>query len=102
MSYEPKLQRNASAKIAAYLADRYTTREAYLVAVEEIRLALLNLAANPRQGTAPPGLFENRPIFRFSLHADGVRRDVQVCFCYDQDDPGERTILISDFMPVSH
>ena len=69
------------------------------MAVEEIRLALLNLAANPRQGTAPPGLFEIRPIFRFVLRADGVNRHVQVCFCYDCDDPAERTILITDFMP---
>ncbi len=101
MSYEPKLRRSAQEKITAYLEQRYETREAYLRPVEEIRLALLNLAANPRQASAPPGLFERRPIFRFSLHAGGVRRDVQVCFCYDQDDPGERTILITDFMPVS-
>jgi hypothetical protein len=100
MSYEPKLRHSAREKITAYLEQRYTTRDAYLRAVDEIRVALLNLAANPRQALAPPGLFELRPIFRFSLHADGVRRDVQVCFCYDQDDPGERTILITDFMPV--
>jgi hypothetical protein len=25
---------------------------------------------------------------------------VQVCFCYDPDDVEERTILITDFMPV--
>jgi hypothetical protein len=100
MSYEPKLRRSAREKITAYLDQRYPTRDTYLRAVEEIRLALLNLAANPRQALAPPGLFEQRPIFRFTLQADGVHRDVQVCFCYDPDDPGERTILITDFMPI--
>lgn len=102
MSYEPKLPRSTQAKIRAYLDDRYPNREAYLRAVEEIRLALLKLAANPRQAISPPGLFEVRPIHRFSLQADGIRQDVQVCFCYDQNDPGERTILITDFVPVGH
>ena len=101
MSYEPKLQRRAKEKITAYLEERYKTRDTYLQAVDEVRLALLNLAANPRQATAPPGLFEARPIFRFVLKADGVRREVQVCFCYDQDDPKESTLLITDFMPLA-
>lgn len=101
MSYEPKLRPNAQRKITAYLEDCYRTREPYLRAVDEVRRALLNLAANPKQALSPPGPFEQRPIFRFSLHADGQRRDVQVCFCFDKDDSGERTILITDFMPVS-
>jgi len=100
MSYEPKLRPNAQQKITAYLEDTYKTREAYLQAVDEIRLAFLNLAANPRQASSPPGPFEQRPIFRFSLHAGSTRRDVQVCFCYDKDDREERIILITDFMPV--
>jgi hypothetical protein len=102
MSYEPKLPRSTQTKITAYLTARFTTRDSYLAAVEEIRLALLKLAANPRQGISPPGLFELRPIHRFSIHADGVRRDVQVCFCYDHGDPKEATIIITDFMAVAH
>lgn len=65
MSYEPKLRPNAQAKITAYLEETYKDRESYLRAVDEIRLALLNLAANPRQASSPPGPFESRPIYRF-------------------------------------
>jgi len=100
MSYEPKLQRKAKEKIALFLEETYRTRDAYLFAVEEIRVALIKLAANPRLAIGPPGLFEQRPIHRFYLVAGGVRREVQVCFCYDSDDPAERTILITDFTPV--
>jgi hypothetical protein len=100
MSYEPKLQRKAADKAFAYLRDSYRTRPEFLAAVDEFRLALLNLAANPRQAVSPPGLFEQRPIFRFVLRSDGFPREVQVCFCYDPDDVEERTILITDFMPV--
>ena len=102
MSYEPKLPRSTQVKIQRYLGERWKTRNSYLAAVDEIRIALIKLAANPRQATFPPGLFESRPIHRFSLHADGVRRDVQVCLCYDKEDPKEGTILITDFMPVAH
>lgn len=100
MSYEPKLQRRAADKALAYLRDTYRSRPAFLAAVDEFRLALVNLAANPRQAVAPPGLFENRPVHRFTLHADGFPREVQVCFCYDATDSGERVILITDFAPV--
>lgn len=100
MSYEPKLQRKAREKIAAYLQDTFKTRDGFLLATNQVRLALLNLAVNPRQALSLPGLFEERPIFRFVLSAEGIERHVQVCFCYDQDDPEERTILILDFAPV--
>lgn len=100
MSYDPKLQRDAANKVLAYLRDTYRDRPDFLRAVDEFRLALLNLAANPRQGTAPPGLFERRPIYRFALRSDGIERIVQVCFCYDADDSAERTLLITDFMPL--
>jgi hypothetical protein len=100
MSFAPKLQRKAAAKVLAYLRDTYRNRSAFLKAVDEFRLAMLNLAANPRQAIAPPGLFETRPIFRFVLRADGLPREMQVCFRYDPDDPAERTIEITDFMPV--
>ncbi len=102
MSYEPKLPRRTQAKITAYLEERFKTREPYLRAVEEIRLALLKLAANPRQATCPPGLFEIRPIHRFTIQADGISRGIQVNFVYDQDDKAERTIIITDFMAVAH
>jgi len=102
MSYEPKLPRSTQIKIKEYLDQRYPAREAHLLALEEIRLALLRLAANPRQGTSPPGLFETRPVHRFFLQADGIRRDVQICFCYDPDDPKEATIIITDFMPIPY
>lgn len=101
MSYDPKLQRSAANKVLAYLRDTYRNRHTFLAAVDEFRLGLLNLAANPRQGVGPPGLFETRPIYRFVLRTDGIDRKVQVCFCYDSDDPKERTIFITDFMPVS-
>jgi len=100
MSYEPKLQRKAADKALAYLRDTYRDRPDFLAAVDEFRLGLLNLAANPRQAVSPPGLFETRPIFRFVLRSGGIPREIQVCFCYDSDDPGERTLLITDFMPM--
>ncbi len=100
MSYEPRLQRNAADKILAYLRETYPRRDDFLWATDEVRVALLNLATNPRQGVAPPGLFEDRPVYRFALRAGGGERVVQVCFCYDSEDPGERTILITDFKPV--
>src|SRR5260370_29322147 len=98
MSYEPKLQRKAADKALAYLKHTYRSRPTYFAAVEEFRLALLNLAANPRQAVSPPGLFEKRPVFQFTLHADGVPRTMLVCFCYDSEDSQERTILITDFL----
>jgi hypothetical protein len=101
MSFEPKLQRKAAAKALAYLRDTYRRRPDFLAAVDEFRLALLNLAANPKQAVAPPGLFEKRPVYRFSLHADGLPREMEVCFCYDPEDSTERTILITDFRPVT-
>ncbi|SRR6266581_2488442 len=101
MSYEPKLQRKAADKALAHLRNTYRTRLEFLAAVDEFRLALLNLAANPRQAVSPPGLFETRPIYQFVLHADGVPRTVQVCFCYDSEDSRERTILITDFLAIS-
>jgi hypothetical protein len=100
-SYKTKLQRKAADKVQAYLQNTYRNRPTFLAAVDEFRLGLLNLAANPRQAVNPPGLFETRPIFQFTLHADGIPRIVQVCFCYDADDSGEQTILITDFMVVS-
>lgn len=100
MSYEPRLQRNAQKKITEYLEAQYLNREPYLLAVEQVRLALLRLAASPKQAVAPPGPFETRPIFRFTLNPDGTPRDVQVCFCFDHADQGERVILITDFMSV--
>ena len=100
MNYEPKLQRRAADKANAYLRNTYRNRLEFFAAVEEFRLALLNLAANPRQAVTPPGLFEARPVYRFRLKADGEPRDVEVCFCFDADDPLERTILITDFRVV--
>lgn len=100
MSYDPKLQRKAADRVSAYLRDTYRNRSTFFRALDEFRLAMLNLAANPRQAIGPPGLFEQRPIFRFTINADGIPREMQVCFCYDPDDPAERTILITDFMPV--
>jgi len=100
MSYEPRLQRNATAKISQFLHETYRTRAAYDVATEEIRLALLRLAASPKLAVSPPGPFETRPIYRFALNADGSNREVEVCFCFDVNDPGERTILITDFREV--
>jgi len=100
MNYDPKLQHKAARKVLAYLRDTYRDRPTFLKAVDEFQLAMLNLAANPKQAIGPPGLFESRPIFRFTLHADDIPREMQVCFCYDAEDPAERTILITDFMPV--
>jgi hypothetical protein len=100
MSYEPKLQRSAADKANAYLKDTYRNRLEFFAAVEEFRLALLKLAASPRLAVAPPGLFETRPVYRFTLKADGEPRDVEVCFCFDHEDPRERTILITDFRRV--
>ena len=100
MSFDPKLQRKAADKALSYLRDTYRTRPDFLRAVDEFRLALLNLAANPRQAVGPPGLFETRPVYRFTLQGDGIPREMQVCFCYDAEDPAERTILITDFAPV--
>jgi hypothetical protein len=100
MSFAPKLQRKAADKVLAYLRETYRNRIMFFRAVDEFNLAMLNLGANPRQAVAPPGLFETRPIFRFILHADGIPREMQVCFRYDPDDSAERTIEITDFMPV--
>lgn len=100
MSYDPKLHRDVADKVFAFLRNTYRERGEFLAAVDEFRLALLNLGANPRQAVGPPGPFETRPVFRFILKADGIEREVQICFCYDSDDVAERTILITDFAPV--
>lgn len=100
MNFEPKLQRKAADKALAYFRDTYRSRPDFLRAVDQFRLALLNLAANPRQAVSPIGLFETRPIFQFEINADGDTRTLQVCFCYDSEDAKERTILITDFQHV--
>lgn len=100
MSYEPRLQRKAADKIKAYLLDTYHDPAAYQIATEEVRRALLQLAVSPKMAVAPPGMFEDRPVHRFALDADGTRREVLVCFCFDAEDPGEKTILITDFKPA--
>ena len=100
MSFEPKLQRKAADKILAYVEQTYSTRGEYLLAIEQVRLALIRLAASPKLAVSPIGLFEERPIFRFVLDADGTTREVAVCFCFDHTDPTESVILITDFRPV--
>jgi hypothetical protein len=97
MSYEPKLRPNARNKITDFFTSTYKTNAAYEVAMSELGTALQNLAANPAQSAKPPGLFETRPIYQFALEADGTRREVQVCWCFDPDDPKEETILVTDF-----
>jgi hypothetical protein len=99
MSLDPKLPRKVANKVLAYLRDTYRNRSTFLKAVDEFQRAMLSLGANPGQGLGPPGLFENRPLYRFTLHADGIPREMQVCFRFNPDEPEER-IEITDFMPV--
>ena len=96
MSYTPKPTRSAAQQIEEFVMARYHGAARH-EAIEQIRRALWNLATNPRQGTAPPGLFEHFPVYQFILTADAQPQRVSVCYCYDPEDPSESTLLIVKF-----
>lgn len=70
-----------------------------IAAAEEIRRELGKLAADPSIGTAPPGPFEQRPIYRFTLNCGDTKRVAQVSYRVSADKT-QLVILLFSSVPV--
>lgn len=91
MPYELRLPPMVRDDITEYL-ERFEGEQKW-EALEQIQAELERLAANPQLGSTPRGAF-GRPIYTFSIRADGVRYPIRVVYAYT---PDERAIIIGGF-----
>ena len=54
------------------------------------------LAVNPRVAISPPGPFESRPAYRFTIMIDGTETHLQVLFYY-ADTKSENKLFVFAF-----
>lgn len=83
MSYALNVPNAVRHQVRCYLKEQVADPDNEWVAMVEITSELAKLAANPRLGTSPPGLFEGRPVYQFTLstfRGDGLRRIAQVAY----------------------
>lgn len=68
--------------------ERYgTVPYARQTAASLIREALKKLETNPHlAGLKPPGPYETRPIYRFTIEVEGITSALQVAFVYGEDE----------------
>ncbi len=80
MGYELVLPPDTQSEIADFILNEFVGDVEQLEAAQAVELELDKLAANPKLGTSPPGPFENRPIYRFTIAVGEKRLTAQASY----------------------
>lgn len=99
MTYELRLPPDTQNEIRAFVITRYAGPHLQQAALAAIEGELSKLAVNPHLGRVTyGGPFETRPIYRFLIDVDGVKRHVQVVYKLLKSDG---VLVVSGFSPVA-
>lgn len=94
MSYELVLPPDTQSEIADFILNEFVGDAEQTAAAKAVELELEKLATNPKLGTSPPGPFEGRPIYRFTVTVGTKQMTAQATYKVHEQD---RLIVIIGF-----
>lgn len=98
MPYELRLPPDTQNEIRGFITSRYHNLSHQEEALAVIERELTKLSVNPALGrTIRGGPFETRPIYRFVVDVDGVKRHVRVVYKVLKPD---NVLVVSGFSSV--
>ena len=86
MGYKLVLPPDTQSEIADFILNEFVGEAEQLAAANAIQLELDKLSANPKLGTSPPGPFEGRPIYRFTINVGSKRLTAQATYKVHSED----------------